>query len=90
MEKRRFPRHFIERTFDRGDKNEDGFLEGAEFDEAFLFPDNFAGARFDSEDPADEYILAVRAGGRGDVTETNVLWKHPTKHTDHIVSPFVQ
>ena len=84
------PEAFYRRTFDRGDKNQDGFLEGSEFDQAFLFPDNFAGARFDSEDPADEYILAVQAGGRGDVTETHVLWKHPTKHTDHIVSPFVR
>ena len=31
----------------------------------------------------------MKAGGRGDVTETHVLWKHPTKHTDHIVSPLV-
>ena len=86
----KIPEAFYQRTFDRGDKNQDGFLEGAEFDEAFLFPDNFAGATFESENPADEYILAVRAGGRGDVTDTNVLWKHPTKHTDHIVSPFVR
>lgn len=84
------PEAFYRRTFDRGDQNRDGFLEGAEFDQAFLFPDNFAGARFDDENPADEYILAVRGGGRGDVTETHVLWKHPTKHTDHIVSPFVR
>ncbi len=80
----------MQRMLERGDKNKDGFLEGAEFDEAFLFPDNFAGAAFDAENPADEYILAVRAGGRGDVTESNVLWKHATKHTDHIVSPFVR
>ena len=83
------PEAFYQRTFDRGDENKDGYLEGAEFDAAFLFPDNFAGATFDSENPADEYILAVRAGGRGDVTDTHLIWKHPTKHTDHIVSPFV-
>ncbi len=86
----KIPEAFYQRTFDRGDKNQDGVLEGAEFDEAFLFPDNFAGATFEAENPADEYILAVRGGGRGDVTETNVLWKHPTKHTDHIVSPLVR
>lgn len=85
----KIPEAFYARTFDRGDTNQDGILEGAEFDEAFLFPDNFAGASFESEEPADEYILAVRSGGRGDVTDTHVLWKHPTKHTDHIVSPFV-
>ncbi|HSG70517.1 MAG TPA: PQQ-binding-like beta-propeller repeat protein [Planctomycetaceae bacterium] len=85
----KIPDAFYKRTFDRGDKNQDGFLEGAEFDEAFLFPDNFAGAAFDDDNPADEFILAVRGGGRGDVTDTHVLWKHRTKHTDHIVSPFV-
>ena len=83
------PDVFYRRTFDRGDKNKDGVLDGAELDEAFLHPDNFAGARYDDENPADEYILAVRGGGRGDVTESHVLWKHPTKYTDHIVSPLV-
>ena len=38
---------------------------------------------------AEEFVLAVRGGGTGDVTATHVLWKHPTKHTDHIVSPLV-
>ncbi len=85
----KIPDEFYRRTFDRGDTNQDGFLEGAELDLAFLSPDNFAGARFDAEAPADEYILAVRAGGRGDVTNTHVLWKHETKYTDHIVSPLV-
>ena len=83
------PDQFYERTFDRGDENGDGFLEGDELDKAFLFPDNFAGAKFGDPNPADEYILAVRGGGRGDVTDSHVLWKHKTKHTDHIVSPFV-
>jgi len=85
------PEIFFKRTFDRGDLNRDGQLEGAELDVAFLHPDNFAGATFTStgESAADEFILAVRGGGTGDVTATHVLWKHPTKHTDHIVSPFV-
>ena len=33
--------------------------------------------------------MAVRGGGRGNVTDSHVLWKHPTKYTDHIVSPLV-
>lgn len=85
----KIPEAFFRRTFDRGDKNKDGFLEGDELDAAFLFPGNFAGASFESENPADEFIVAVKGGGRGDVTDSHVLWKHPTKHTDHIVSPFV-
>lgn len=87
--KRPIPEAFFKRTFDRGDTNGDGLLEGEELDQAFLFPGNFAGARYDAETAADEQILAVRGGGRGDVTETHILWKHPTKYTDHIVSPLV-
>ncbi len=85
------PEIFFKRTFDRGDLNQDGVLEGAELDVAFLHPDNFAGASFTStgESAADEFILAVRGGGTGNVTASHVLWKHPTKHTDHVVSPFV-
>ena len=88
---RPIPEAFFKKTFDRGDLNKDGFLEGVELDIAFLHPDNFAGAKFTSrgDAAADEFILAVRGGGEGDVTNTHVLWKHPTKHTDHVVSPFV-
>ncbi len=83
------PDAFFRKTFDRGDQNGDGALEGEELDLAFLSPENFAGAAFDATDPADEFIVAVRGGGRGDVTDTHVLWKHETKYTDHIVSPLV-
>jgi outer membrane protein assembly factor BamB len=83
------PESFFKKTFERGDKNQDGFLEGDELDAAFLHPDNFAGARFDAQESGDQFVLAVRGGGRGDVTESRVLWKHETKYTDHIVSPFV-
>ena len=86
----KIPEAFYKKTFDRGDVNKDGYLEGEELDKAFLSPDNFAGTRFDAEDPADEYVLAVKAGGRGDVTESHLLWKHKTKYTDHIVSPLVR
>lgn len=85
----KIPEEFFAKTFDRGDMNRDGFLVGPELDAAFLHGDNFAGARYDEADPADEFILAVRGGGRGDVTDTHVLWKHETKYTDHIVSPLV-
>jgi hypothetical protein len=85
------PDAFFQKTFGRGDVNNDGFLEGAELDAAFLHPDNFAGATFTStgDAAADEYILAVRGGGMGEVTASHVLWKHRTKYTDHIVSPFI-
>ncbi|MGV2338290.1 MAG UNVERIFIED_CONTAM: hypothetical protein LVR18_30905 [Planctomycetaceae bacterium] len=33
--------------------------------------------------------MAVRGGGTGDVTSSHLLWKHATRHTDHIVSPFL-
>ena len=83
------PEAFYQKTFDRGDLNGDGALEGEELDRAFLPSGNYAGASYRDADPAEEYILAVRGGGQGDVTNTHVLWKHATKHTDHIVSPLV-
>ncbi|MGD9857781.1 MAG: PQQ-binding-like beta-propeller repeat protein [Planctomycetaceae bacterium] len=86
---RKVPEAFFERTFVRGDKNGDGALEGEEIDLAFLSPENFAGAAFNEADAEEEFIVAVQGGGRGDVTDTHVLWKHETKHTDHIVSPLV-
>ena len=82
------PEEFFKK-FDRGDLNQDGLLKGEELDLAFLHPDNFAGARYEAEDPADQFVLAFRGGGRGDVTETHLLWKQETKDTDHIVSPLV-
>ncbi len=85
----KIPESFFKKTFDRGDLNKDGVLEGRELDVAFLHPDNFAGAHFDAENPADEFVMAVRGGGRGDVTNSHLLWKHNTKYTDHIVSPLV-
>jgi len=85
------PEAFYKRTFERGDLNNDGFLQGRELDVAFLHPDNFAGADFknEGEKAADEFVTAVRGGGDGDVTGTHVLWKQKTKYTDHIVSPLV-
>ncbi len=85
----KIPEVFYQKTFDRGDANKDGVLEGAELDVAFLSPDNFAGATFDVEEPGDEFVMAIKGGGRGDVTDSHLLWKHETKYTDHIVSPFV-
>lgn len=82
------PEAFYKKTFDRGDLNKDGFLEGEELDIAFLPEGIHAGAKHD-EEPAQEFIMAVKGGGRGDVTESHLLWKHPTKYTDHIVSPLV-
>lgn len=88
---RPIPPAFLERAFGRGDLDRDGFLKGDELDTAFMHPDNFAGARHTAsgENAAEQFILAVRGGGRGDVSGTHVLWRHATKHTDHVVSPFV-
>jgi len=88
---RTVPASFLDRAFSRGDHNRDGFLTGEELDIAFLHPENFAGARHTErgDSAAEQFILAVRGGGRGDVTQTHLLWKHATKHTDHVVSPLV-
>ncbi|MBM3802447.1 MAG: serine/threonine protein kinase [Acidimicrobiia bacterium] len=87
----RIPESFFKKTFDVGDLNKDGVLEGRELDVAFLHPSNFAGATYTSmgEKSAEQFILAVRGAGQGNVTDSHVLWKHATKHTDHIVSPFI-
>lgn len=89
MGDRPIPEAFFRKTFGRGDTDADGDLEGEELDLAFLHPDNFAGASYTAENPAEEYIMAVACGGRGDVTGSHLLWRHPTKYTDHIVSPLV-
>ena len=86
---RTIPEAFFRKTFDRGDVNHDGVLAGEELDKAFLHPENFAGAPFSAGKPAEQFILAVRGGGRGDVTDSHLVWKHPTRHTDHVVSPLV-
>ena len=90
--KQPIPPAFFERTFDRGDRNRDGFLAGEELDFAFLHPDNFAGANFQAsgEAAAEQFVLAVRGGGKGDVTQTHLQWKHKTRNTDHIVSPLIR
>jgi len=87
----RIPEAFFKNTFDRGDLNKDGFLEGRELDIAFMHPENFVGGDYTPTGNAGgaQFIIAVRGGGNGDVTKTHVLWKHSTKHTDHVVSPFV-
>lgn len=85
---RKVPEAFFKK-FDRGDINGDGVLEGEEIDRAFLSENNFGGARWNSANPSDQFILAVRAGGRGDVTESHLLWKHRNRAPDHIVSPLV-
>lgn len=89
--KQEIPEAFFKKTFERGDKNQDGFLEGSELDAAFLHPANFAGAGHTQlgDNAAEQFIMAIRGGGQGDVTSTHLLWKHKTKHTDHIVSPLV-
>ncbi len=85
---REVPAAFFKK-FDRGDVNGDGQLEGEEIDKAFLTDGNFAGARWNTADPSDQFILAVRGGGQGDVTDTHLVWKHHSRAPDHIVSPLV-
>lgn len=83
------PPAFFKKTFDRGDANKDGLLEGVELDRAFLPSDNFAGASFDAVNPSQRFIQAIRGGGEGDVTESHVLWNIADRTPDHIVSPLV-
>ncbi|MAV37044.1 MAG: serine/threonine protein kinase [Planctomycetaceae bacterium] len=85
----KIPPAFFKKTFDRGDANKDGLLEGSELDRAFLPADNFAGAAFNDVNPSQRFIQAVRGGGKGDVTQSHVLWNIADRTPDHIVSPLV-
>jgi outer membrane protein assembly factor BamB len=93
------------KKFERGDLNKDGVLEGEEIDRAFLDPSNQGGLldreaqarggnqadwrKWDDELQKESSFQAVRGGGKGDATKTNILWKHKSKAPDHIVSPMV-
>jgi len=68
--------------FNRGDKNKDGFLVGAEIDAAFQAPTNMAGGG--------DTVQAVRGGGHGDVTKTHLLWNLDHKASSNIASPLVK
>lgn len=54
--------------FDKADANHDGFLEGAELDNAFQSPKNMVGGG--------KIVQAIRGGGRGDVTGTHIVWNN--------------
>lgn len=93
------------KKFERGDLNKDGVLEGEEIDLAFLDPSNKGGIldsearrrggnnadwrKWDAELQSDNFIQAVKGGGKKDVTKTHVLWKVQTKNPDHLVSPLL-
>lgn len=77
------------KKFDRGDVNKDGFLENEELDLAFLDPNNPAGSRWNAEEHSERYIIAVRGGGSGDVTDSHVIWRHESRAPDGISSPLV-
>ena len=80
-------------------------LEGEEIDEAFLDPTNKGGLlasdvqnrggaetdwkKFDSDMQTEASIMAVRGGGKGDVSKSHTIWKHKTKAADHLVSPLI-
>jgi len=93
------------KKFERGDVNKDGVLEGDEIDRAFLDPSNQGGVlardvqarggkdkdwkKWDDALQSEAFIQAVRAGGRGDVSKTHILWRLKNKAPDGIASPLV-
>ena len=54
----------IKDFFDNNDRNKDGMLTSAEWDETIQFMSSSQNSAF-----------ALRPGGNGDVTETNMRWK---------------
>lgn len=93
------------KKFERGDVNKDGVLEGDEIDKAFLDPSNQGGLlarevqaragneldwkKFNDDLQSEASIQAVRAGGRGDVTKTHLLWRLKNKAPDGVSSPLL-
>ena len=67
--------------FDKGDKNKDGVLIDDEIDAAFQSPDNMVGGG--------NIIQAIRGGGRGDVTESHMVWNIENTSPSNIASPLV-
>jgi outer membrane protein assembly factor BamB len=75
------PKEFLEK-FDQSDKTKKGYLAGDELDNAFQSPSNMAGGG--------NTIQAVKGGGIGDVTKTNVLWNlTKIKAPSNMASPLV-
>ncbi len=93
------------KKFERGDVNGDGVLEGEEIDKAFLDPSNQGGvlakdvearakgeknaAKIDDDLQKEGSFQAVKGGGAGDVSSSNVVFKTITRAPDHVVSPMV-
>lgn len=84
--KRPVPEAFYKKTFERGDLNQDGVLEGRELDLAFLPPGNAAGAAFDAEIAEDEFVLAVRGRARRRDADSCSLEKSDKTYRSHRVA----
>ena len=69
------------KKFDKGDSNKDGFLVDSEIDVAFQAPTNMVGGG--------TTIQAIRGGGSGDVTATNVIFNLDNTAPSNIASPLV-
>ncbi len=80
LEKSELEKAFWKR-FDKGDRNNDGFLVDEEIDAAFQSPNNMAGGG--------NTIQVIRGGGKGDVTKTHVLWNIENTAPSNIASPLV-
>ncbi len=74
------PKEFWER-FDQSDKDKSKFLSGSELDTAFQSAENMIGGGTS--------IQAVRGGGSGDVTSTNVIFDLHNKSPSNLTSPLV-
>jgi outer membrane protein assembly factor BamB len=80
LARKEVPKEFWER-FDRSDKDKSGNLSGAELDTAFQAETNQVGGG--------NTIQAVRGGGTGDVTETNVVFNLHNRSPSNLCSPLV-
>jgi outer membrane protein assembly factor BamB len=80
LERSEVPKEFWER-FDESDKDGDGKLSEEELDTAFQSADNLVGGG--------SIIQAIRAGGRGDVTKTRLVWGLENRSPSNLSSPLL-
>lgn len=74
------PPAFAER-FARADRDASGALDEQELEHAFQSPDNMVGGG--------STVQAIRAGGRGDVTQTHLVWRLDNRSPSNMSSPLL-
>jgi len=79
---------FNKKTFDRIDANRDGFLTRDELQAEFRRQQQSGPPSESRRGPTGNVLLAIRPGGRGDVTDSHVAWR-VQRAAPYVPSPLV-